>query len=176
MGWKAIKDHYRIRHQVAVYPEKGICIGSSYIHDIIRLHVETKTISTCRSANPPGFSNEDLARCWAEFHNDLDMLWDLAAAPDTFEESLPVFTYERGEVLQLECEAYDWPNVTHDGRIMYENTFFPTREQAVAYGKRDAELAVQYASEHVKRREEELAEALEHLAQEQDFQRSIQSA
>ena len=28
MGWKSIKDHYQICHQVAVYPEKGICIGS----------------------------------------------------------------------------------------------------------------------------------------------------
>ena len=34
MGWKNVKEHYRIGHSVHV-TEKGICIGSSYIPDII---------------------------------------------------------------------------------------------------------------------------------------------
>lgn len=35
MGWKNIKDHYRIGHIVAIYGEKGICIGSQYVHDLL---------------------------------------------------------------------------------------------------------------------------------------------
>jgi len=34
MGWKNIKEHYRINHYVQV-TEQGICIGSPYIHNII---------------------------------------------------------------------------------------------------------------------------------------------
>ena len=176
MGWKSIKDHYQICHQVAVYPEKGICIGSPYIHDIICLHVGTQTIRTSRSGNPPFFNNKDLARYWAEFNSDLDRLWKLVSEPDTFEKILPVFTYDRGEVLELLCEEYGWPNVTHDGRMMYENEFFQSREEAVASGKRDAKLGVKYAKERVQRCEDELAKAKDHLAEEQKFQRAIKAA
>lgn len=28
------------------------------------------------------------------------------------------------------CEEYGWPNTTHSGEIMYENTYFRTRGEA----------------------------------------------
>ncbi len=34
MGWKNVKDLYGIKHTVQM-TEKGICIGSAYVHDLI---------------------------------------------------------------------------------------------------------------------------------------------
>ena len=39
MGWKNIKEHYRIGHAVQV-TDAGICIGSPYIHNIIIIGVD----------------------------------------------------------------------------------------------------------------------------------------
>jgi len=34
MGWKNVKEHYRIGHSVQV-TEQGVCIGSPYVHNLI---------------------------------------------------------------------------------------------------------------------------------------------
>ncbi len=46
MGFKAIKQHYDIKHIVAIYNEEKyggacICIGSGYVHGLIAINIET---------------------------------------------------------------------------------------------------------------------------------------
>ena len=43
MGWKRLKEHYRIEHMVQI-TEAGICIGSPYIHDIIVVGMDGKIL------------------------------------------------------------------------------------------------------------------------------------
>lgn len=123
MGWKLVKEQYRIGHLVAFHRGKGLCIGSAYVHDLVVLDPEAKTINVGRLGLS---SNADLTRYYEEMMGDQEKLWDLLEQPDTFDKELPVFTYEGGDVVQYLCEEYDWPNVTHDGQMMYENTFFRT--------------------------------------------------
>ena len=45
MGFKAIKQHYDIKHIVAIYNEEKyggdcICIGSGYVHGLIAINIE----------------------------------------------------------------------------------------------------------------------------------------
>ena len=123
MGWKKVKEHYRIEHIVCV--EDGqILIGSPYIHDIIRISPSGVVIKSCRD-------NEDLKRYMREFEQDPQKLSQLIKEPDQFEASLTVYTYEPGEVIEKQCEVLGWPNVTHDGEIMYENTFSTDKEEEI---------------------------------------------
>lgn len=155
MGWKAIRDYYRIRHIVQVTSE-GICIGSPYVHDII-------VIKDGKIVRRWGEGNSDVVRYLSEMEADPAKLAALVAAEDTFERSIPVYTYEGGEILEKQCEELGWPNVTHDGMLQYENSFSPDRAKVAMWAKHNAEAGIEFAKERVERAEKELAEAQVYL-------------
>ncbi len=138
MGWKNIKEHYRIGHHVQVVPGKGICIGSGYIHDIIVLSQNGECLK--RYSGP----NEDLKRYQAEMDADPTKIATLIAEPDVFNKSLPVFTYDDGVIIECACEEYGWPNCTHDGRMMYENTFSPNKDQVIKWALQDLACGIKH--------------------------------
>lgn len=151
MSWKNVKDFYRIGHTVQIR-EGRICIGSSYVSDLIRVSFQGEV--TWGNLGPA--SNEDLARYHKEMTADLGKLKELIDTPDTFAVSLPVFTYEGGEILEKQCEAYGWPNVTHDGLLQYNNTFSANRDTVVEWAKTNARLGIEAGD---RRREEVRREA-----------------
>ncbi len=93
MGWKAVRDHYRIEHIVQVVPEKGICIGSGYIHDIIVISLDRGEITKRYDPGRGWSRNAALDRYQDEMDADPFKLSEIVAAEDVFERSIPVFTY-----------------------------------------------------------------------------------
>jgi hypothetical protein len=160
MGWKNVKDHYRIGHMVQVR-EGRIAIGSGYISDLIRVSFEGKV--TWGNLGPSG--NDNLARYYAEMNADLGKLKELIDAPDTFERSLTVFTYDGGEILEKFCEEYEWPNITHDGMIMYENSFSPDKEKVVKWAMKSAKYGIQSMKRRVNEIEADMVKAKGHLSE-----------
>jgi hypothetical protein len=158
MSWKNVKDHYRIGHAVQV-TSKGICIGSPYIHDLIvisRDGVVTKRYEDRRS-------NEDLWRYQQEFDADPALLKRLVQSPDAFTASITVYTYDGGDIIEKKCEVVGWPNVTHDGDMMYENTFSSDRAKIVETAKRNADAGIEMADDRIAELKKDLAE-MESLA------------
>jgi hypothetical protein len=139
MGWKNIKEAYRIEHQVRVTSD-GICIGSPYIHDIIVIGLD----GTIKKRYDDGRINEDLLRYQKEFDAEPEKLRELAIAPDKFTTFIPVYTYDGGEIIQKFCEALGWPNVTHDGDMMYENTFSTDKAKMVKHAKEVTRLEIKH--------------------------------
>lgn len=164
MGWKNVKEHYRIEHFVQVTPA-GLCIGSSYIHDIIviRLQDDDEGMFLKRYQGMGG--NKDLERYQAEMDADLVTLRELIRTPDTFTASLPVYTWEDGKILEKHCEEYGYPNVTHDGQMMYENMFSPSYHVTLDRAIKDAEAGVRLAAKIQDDRRKALDRAVEISAQ-----------
>jgi hypothetical protein len=154
MGWKNVKEHYQIKHQVAVYDGEGICIGSPLCHDLIIIDRWRKTVKHTMTLR----GNEDLERYWDEMHADMGLLKDLVASPDIFEKSVMVYTYEGGDILEKFCEEPGWPNVTHDGDMMYENMFSTDRDYIVERARKNAEAKVELGRESLAQLETQLAE------------------
>ncbi|MGB0964487.1 MAG: hypothetical protein ACPGVY_17580 [Mycobacterium sp.] len=172
MGWKAIKQHFRIGHLVHV--EKGmVCIGSPYISTIISIGPEGVPAQSQIGL----YGNSELRRYWDEIEAaGPDAVRELIEQDDEFEKSLPVFAWdhESGSVVERKCEGYGWPNVTHCGVLMYENDHFADRADAVAYGLDNARSWVSYGKRELgeaearvvklrselERREEDLAALL----------------
>lgn len=150
MGWKNIKEHYRIKHIVLV-SDGMIFIGSPYVHDLIRVSTLGEVMW-----GSLGRCSGELARYHAEMTADRAKLRELFHQPDTFAASLPVFTYADSEIIEKQCEAFGWPNTTHDGALMYENTFFRTREEAVKAAKENAVAGISYYQRIVEERAEQL--------------------
>lgn len=143
MGWKAIKEHYRVKHIVQV-TEKGICIGSPYVHDLMIISLDGELLK-----GPSGTVNDDLVRYHQEMLEDPSKLRDLASAEDTFSTSIPVFTYRGAEIIEKQCEELGWPNITHDGAIMYEGMFSTDRGTVVEWAKRNCLAGVRYIRDDI---------------------------
>ncbi|MBF5091955.1 hypothetical protein F1640_18545 [Novosphingobium sp. NBM11] len=147
MGWKAIKDHYRIGHMVHVR-DGLICIGSPFIPDIITLNPFGQFVKRY----DPGRGwpqNDDLARYMAEIEADPEKCRELAQAEDVFATTIPVYTYDENSIIECACEELGYPNVTHDGRLMYDNTFSPDRAEVVRWAVRSARGRVSIYAERV---------------------------
>lgn len=152
MGWKNVKESYQIGHQVCV-AEKGICIGSGYIHDLIVISLDGVV-----KKRFDGSSNDDLRRYQQEMDADPEKLKRLVQTPDSFEVAITVYTYDGGNIIEKRCESLGWPNVTHDGDMMYENTYSPDRDVVVQWAKRNADLGIKFAQERVEEAKASLIE------------------
>lgn len=158
MGWKNIKEHYQIEHIVHV-SEEGICIGSGYITDLIVVGQDGALKKRFNER-----SNADLLRYQSEMDADPELLKRLVQSQDSFVQSIPVYTYEDGSILEKFCEEPGWPNATHDGCLMYENTFSTDKDQVVAWAKRNAEAHVNSMRRIITQNENDLAEFRAELA------------
>ncbi|KQN09848.1 hypothetical protein ASE85_02620 [Sphingobium sp. Leaf26] len=160
MGWKAVRDHYRIEHLVQV-TSAGICIGSPYIHNIIVISLDRGEIVR-RWGTPHDGS---LGRYLDEMDADPFKLADLVAQADVFERSMSVFTYEGGDIVEKQCEELGYPNVTHDGCMQYENTFSPDAGLVRVWAIDSAKAGIEWMTEAVENAQRDLRERVERLNQ-----------
>lgn len=156
MGHKAIKKHYDTGYIVAIYNKEDlgpcICIGSGLVHDLIAIGIQDCKVKFSSIVRKGG--NSEIGKLAARVEEDAKngVLRALIDETDTFAQNLPVFTIDRWAVKAELCEEYGWPNTTHSGAIMYENTYFRTRAAAYAYLLRETKAGVRYCrfAENVK--------------------------
>lgn len=151
MGWKNIKEHYRIGHAVQV-TKQGICIGSPFIHNIIVIGSDGSIVK-----RPSSTRNADLDRYLSEIEADPGKVKELLQSPDTFTASIPVYTYKGGSIIEKQCEELGWPNVTHDGDMMYDNTFSADKAKVVKWAKENARYAIESWERRIKEIRDDLA-------------------
>lgn len=125
MGWKALKEHFGIKHIVHVTKE-GVCIGSSYVNSLATIDVSTGVASDHETF--PGFLVEHYPALASASPRDVLALLEQV---DNFERDLPVFEVCDTQIIEHYCEQYGFPNVTHDGYLMYENQHYSTRQEAL---------------------------------------------
>ena len=138
MGWKAVKEHYRIGHTVHIR-EGCLLIGSAYVSDLITVKPDGTVIPNRTFDREGG----DLGRYRDEMRADPAKLVELMEAPDVFAADIPVFTWEGSEIIEDLCEEFGWPNITHRGVLMYENTHFLDRDDAVRKALRSTRYGVE---------------------------------
>lgn len=145
MGWKNVKEHYRIEHIVQISGEQ-LHIGSSYIQDLIVVNMQGKIVKRYERGLA---SNENLERYQAEIDANPALFKELMAKPDTFETSITVYTWDGETIIEKQCESTEWPSVTHDGELMYENTFSVDKESIVRSAKRSAKSKIHHYQEAI---------------------------
>lgn len=168
MGWKAFKDHFKIKHHVVIEGDK-LCIGSDYVHNLAEIGLATGKVIPRQGAFSD-FLKEKYPELAAAGPKDILALLE---QPDVFEASIQVFTYDGAEILEKRCEALGWPNTTHDGLMQYDNTFSADKAKVIAWAKRSAESWVDMAGSRVEDLEKELADARERLAARQEVVRQL---
>lgn len=180
MGWKNVKEHYKIVHNVCVQVDKDlfgkdrevIAIGSGFISDLITIDLNSGVLLKRYSDR----SNAELNRYMAEMDADIGKLKDLILTPDTFGELKAVYTYSDAQIIEKKCEEYGWPNVTADGEMMYDNTFSKDRTEVAEWARRAANSRKEYAECHISRLRSEIAQKEIELQQAEKDIKLLESA
>lgn len=160
MGFKAVKEHYRIGHIVR-RDHSGLAIGSGYIDDIIVVSPAGKVLKRHNR------DNDELGRYQREIEEDPAKFAELFARADVFTKSLRVYTYSGGEIVEAFCEKLGYPNQTHDGELLYENRYSNDISKVVEWAKVNAALGVRSCKRTIRDLEERLRNARDRLAKEQ---------
>lgn len=150
MGWKAFKQHYGIKGQVEMRGSV-LSIGSSFFPDLIRVDMDGRVVKEY----PMGQTGEffDLQ---VEITLDPEKAKRLLQATDTFERSIPVYTYDGAEILEKFCEEIGYPNVTHDGLMMYDNAFSTDRNEIIQWALGSARASASGVRECIAEVEQDL--------------------
>lgn len=164
MGWKNVKEHYGITGSNRIVHVVGgeILIGVGYINDLMRISADGVLVKKDQS-----LGSADFARYAREMEADPQKLRDLVQSPDAFTASNKVFTYDGGHIVEKFCEKAGWPNVTHDGCLMYDNTFSLDRDAIVARARANAVAGVELGQRQIEQAKRELEKAQECLREQQ---------
>lgn len=153
MGWKTFKERYNIEHIVQIEPDKGICIGSQYCYDLAWVNIKNGVI--VENSTFPGFVKKHYQALWDA--QPADVLKAIKAK-DEFARSITVYKWDGGNIIECFCEKVGWPNITHDGEIMYDNRFSTNKAKVVAWAKRDAIFGIKAQTEHIENYKEKIKE------------------
>lgn len=153
MGWKTLKERFGIEHIVQVNDDNEVCIGSGYVSELIVINPETGTLKSNPLLSGRSLKEGALTALLEASPEEIKEALD---AQDQFSESIPVYTYEDGAILTKYCEQTGWPNLTHDGQLMYENRFSTDRNQVIEWAQRDAAAKVRFLEDSIRDKEEEL--------------------
>lgn len=129
---KALKKEFNIKH--IVHRREGkFCIGSPYVSELISINADGQ-IKHSSLITP---NKDELGKILYAIQNTPpEKLRALMAEPETFLETKTVYTEQgRGRIKSVQCEETGWPNVTVTGGLMYENTHFENRKEALSHSK-----------------------------------------
>lgn len=170
MGWKRLKDHFEITHQIRV-TDSGIAIGSGYVPEIVTVNVKTGAITV--SDVLPSFLREHYPRLASA--RPADVL-ALIAEEDSFSASVKVYTYDGARIVEKLCERPGWPNTTHDGDMMHENRYSTDKATVVEWARNNANIAVEMTRRHIAQQEKDLANLRAELTRYEADQAQIEAA
>lgn len=139
-----------------------IAVGSVLCHDLIKVEKTSLKLSFALDTFNKGRSsikNPELEFIWDKL-SELIKSGEIQAiinGYDEIETKIPVFysTHER-DIVESYTDELGWPNTTFDGQLMYDNYYFPTREQAVKDAFQCAKLSKTNLEERIQYLEKDL--------------------
>jgi hypothetical protein len=138
-----------------------ICVGSAYARDLISVDKKTLKVKYALDAFHKGresLGNETLVEIWDTLHRLIETgeIQDIIEGKDIIENPLPVFTVFCGKLVESVTDEYGWPNVDDNGILMYNNTYFPTKKEAVDYGIEELSCQIEQLDRFIRKNEIEL--------------------
>ena len=154
MKVRKLKQLLKTNYIIADY-DGFICIGSSYIHDIIKINKATLKIKSDST-----WRNEELTRIYDECQRLIDNgeMRDIADGNDVITEDMTKIYIWSGwdGLIETYTENTEWPNTDITGRILYSNTTFTDKNKAIQYGIDSLASAFENRAENLERNIKEL--------------------
>ena len=163
MGWKSFKEYFNITHNVHIGKDK-LNIGSPMCSDLVIIDINTGKI--IKDGIISGFLQEYYPKI---LEVSEDKILDLINKEDSFENSLTVYTFKDDQIIEKKADKYGYPNITHDGELMYDNTFFKTYDEALNKAISEMEAGIDILTRTVEDKEKSLKESKDWLEKEKQF-------
>jgi hypothetical protein len=137
MGIKLIKEQFRIHHIAHI--DAGLFhIGSPFISTILSFNIDGELVYGAEN-----LANKDLVRYNNEISENKALFKQLWEQADPQKGDIGVFwVSDDCSISEDTCDEFGWPNTTHSGALMYENTHFKTKREAAERGIRDVEAGI----------------------------------
>ena len=136
-----------------------ICIGSSYVSDLIFYDIITEKLGHSTIFNH--FDDDtELSYIWKrmkELHESGE-LNEIIFYNDEILDPIPVFSYRNGQIFETvtERDEFGYPFVDNEGWLMYENSSFHTRKECVNYAIQEGMSCLVLFFENAERKIDEL--------------------
>lgn len=121
-----------------------IAVGSGLSHQLINIDKKTLTLRYTLGESP---DDKELLAIWNKLQELIESgeIIDIIEGADVIENPLPVFMInDDGEVCESVTDAYGYPNTDNNGVMLYNNTHFSNREDAIRFGIKEFELAIAF--------------------------------
>lgn len=129
-----------------------VCIGSPMCSELIT--VDSKTFEIKYTLDTEGrktIRSDELKFIWDKLIELIKNgeIKTIVENNDSTANMFPVYSHREGEIIKQFADVFGWPNSTHDGTLMYDNTFFKTETEAIEYGIKDLRHTMQMYSERI---------------------------
>ena len=140
MKARLLKSLLQTTRIVANYPEY-VAIGSGLVHNVISVDKKTFRLKS----NFTVYDDPELQDIWNKLSDLIisGQMQEIIEGRDVIENPLPVFTVVYGELVESVTDKYGWPNTDDNGVLMFNNTHFPTKDQAIRYGIHELQCGIQ---------------------------------
>lgn len=120
-----------------------ICVASAYVHDLVSLNVETGNLSYKFGGIP---KDEELNQIYQglQFLNaeERSYFWE---GVDTIEEPITLYYADNDGVIKTAItDSLDFPSITDDGVLIYENTHFKSKKELLDYEINNTQLGIKW--------------------------------
>lgn len=167
MGFARFKEHFKIEQHIVSAENNVIYIGSDMASRLVGIDMQTGAVLV----------NDTFSSFLGKYYPEIFKATNRERlAPilevDHFEQSIPVYTFCNDQLTEKFCEKLGFPNVTHDGEIMYNNSHFANKDDAIENFRRNLIIrienykdAIVELQEKLDKKTHALAEATKHLEQ-----------
>lgn len=145
-----------------------ICVGSPMCPELFNIDKKTMVVTY-----ELGYPKKDRSSLLSEKKQEglfiFDKLQELVDSGeinsimdgnDEIENPIPVWYVKDGKLIEAYTDAPGWPNVTHDGILMYNNEFFTDKVKAIRRGVEEWYYRTLSIEKNITRRIEELQSSI----------------
>ena len=164
-----------------------IAVGSPLCHDLMSVNKKTGKVKyaldtfgkgrECFEETSSKKQSTELLFIWDKLHELVfsGQMQEIINGKDQIENPLPVFTVEYGELVESVTDKYGWPNTDDNGICMYENTHFPTKDQAIKHGIQEYKYGKENTIAKIKDLQSDLSKANERLIKYENYIKHLES-
>lgn len=170
MGWKTFKERFGITKHIVTVVDGQIHVGSGFVGDLLVVDMKSGEIRENKTFK--GFLADCVPALQAASRAEI---LDAIHAADQFAQSIPVYTFRGAEIIEEMCEAPGWPNITHQGNLMYENRHSTYKDFVIRMAKRSAVANRDHSLELLEKAQKELLRCQALLVEDEAIVRSLEA-
>lgn len=173
MKSRLLKELLKTQYIIADY-DSYIGIGTRLCHNLISIDKITFKLKYALDYNNTDTINKNspMFDIWNKLEELIsnNTMIDIINGNDELDIKLPVFYMNtEGNIIESYTDEYGYPNITYDGKLMYDNYFFKTKREAIIDSLERYKIRVNTFLDNIEKYERDLKTNKEKLKTSRDI-------